>query len=404
MYRLVRNNRRRPAPRRCVAVLALALLALAPLSRVAAQPGEPGDDRRPTEPAGDSEAAAGEQAAGGEAIETSTEDDPPTCVDFVKPEDRQEPKRLTLLGVRCFRAGDYARAYTLYSRAYDISRSALLQAALGRSLHELGVFHAARGYYQTFLEAEDTSSAGATKIRGRLDQLDEDAAANGTALDVTSYPAGATVHLELPNGDWMEAGRTPARMTLRAGDWKLKFTHPDHRTATRDITLSADNAAAGSDPEDTANAANATRKIQVELVSLRSEFDISARKWKRAGLITGLSSIPVLAGAGVFFGLTADNFAEADDYIQDLQVASKPEDYEPAAAALDRGHRNQRIAIGLAGAGGAALITGAILWIRGKAMEDGGNTAETTADTEKDGKATVRPLLGPARAGVRVRW
>ena len=55
------------------------------------------------------------------------------CPRHAPPEAASDAKRLTLLGVSCFKAEEFAQAYTYYHRAFEQEESDLPRAAMGRS-------------------------------------------------------------------------------------------------------------------------------------------------------------------------------------------------------------------------------------------------------------------------------
>lgn len=286
-----------------------------------------------------------------------------------------DAKRLTLLGVSCFKSGRYAQAYTFYYRAYQHDESDLLRAAMGRSLHELGIYGPARSYYEAFLEGK-RGRESAEKIEDRLDQLRDDIDANGATARLTSFPSGARVHLELDNGEWVEIGRTPTEAPLEQGTYTFKYERPGYSPRTVSTSVQS---------------ASSPTTVDAELYHLESEFDARGHRVKKAGMYTILASLPVLTGGGVLFGLSADKFAEAEDYTFDA-------DYVPAEQnrMVEQAHVYQQWAIGVSAAGGAALLTGGILFFRGQAIE-----SRSAAERES---ASLRPVVSPRFVGIRARF
>ncbi|MFB6351194.1 MAG: tol-pal system YbgF family protein, partial [Bradymonadaceae bacterium] len=123
------------------------------------------------------------------------------CPKNLPPEEASDAKQLTLLGVSCFKVEQFAQAYTYYHRAYQIEQSDALRAAMGRSLHELGVYELAKFYYEDFLEGQSSDSGSVQKIRNRLGQLNDDIDGKGVRTKLQSLPPNATVHLQISNGD-----------------------------------------------------------------------------------------------------------------------------------------------------------------------------------------------------------
>jgi len=349
--RLIRHDRRR-ATRRLVRAAVLGVVCIC-LARVAISPARAQSE------------SSGLPSDSGDAAE---------CPSTALGTDRA-PKQLTLLGVSCFRNGQYARAYSFYSRAYELQRSDLLRAAMGRSLHELGLYGPARAYYRSFLDGRSTDES-TRKIERRLEQLSRDIESDGVTARLTSFPTGAEVHLEVPNGDWVEIGRTPAEVSLASGTYRFKFDRPGARRTTRTATLE--------DP-------STPVEVDAELYPVDSEFDVQGRKLKRAGIYTMLASIPVLTTGGILFGLSADKFAEAEDFTFDA-------DFVPAEQnrILETAHDFRQWGIGVTAVGTGALITGAVLFFRGRALEVEASSGESST--------RVQPVLSPRTVGIRGRF
>lgn len=279
--------------------------------------------------------------------------------------------RLTLFGVACFKNEKFAQAYTHYRRAYEIEPSDLLRAAMGRSLHELGIYDVAEHHYSSFLEG--TEGPRAKKIQQRRDQLRRDIETSAAKVDLRSFPQNATVATRLPDGGWVDVGQTPTRVALAPGRYRFKFKRAGYRNRTleRDVPRS---------DEPTA--------VEADLYHRDALFDTTAHELKKTGFITVLSSIPFLAGGAVFFAVTKDKFDEAEDYT--FRADYTPADQNRLVA---QGHRNQRIAIGLTGIGGATLLTGTILFLRGTALQP----------REESGRspAALRAVISPRFVGIR---
>jgi tetratricopeptide (TPR) repeat protein len=323
--------------------------------------------------------------------DASSSDDGPSCPETTG--GSLEPKRLIVLGVQCFKAERYSQAYTYYTRARRQTSTPALTAALGRSLHKLGFYHAAREKYEIFLEEAGSDSDGARKIRKRIEQLDEDVAANGVDTTMTSFPPDARVFVELDNGDWAEVGRTPFTGVLEQGSYRIAVEKPRYRRLTREVRLSSESSGASS--------SDTGRTLEFQLVSEASSFDASARQWKRAGWITGLSSVAVL-GAGLgFFGATWGKFDEVDDYVRTADT------YVPATQnrLVDQAHDYQRAALILTAVGGTGVATGLVLWIRGHTLRATPTSDDDSSSTSETAKtATVRPFVGLRSLGVRASW
>ncbi len=270
-----------------------------------------------------------------------------------------------------------------------------MTAALGRSLHKLGFYHAARRKYETFLENTESDSEGARKIQRRLEQLDKDVAEKGAEVRVESFPSRARILIELDNGDWAEVGRTPFTGVFEESEYRVAIEKPRYRREMQ--TLQFDSSAPN------------PRTLQLELVSERSELDMSALRWKRYGLITGGASLAVLGVSGVFFGFTWAKFDETDDYVREA-------DYVPATRnrLVEKAHRFQRTAFILAAVGGTGLATGIGLYVRGLTLQPDASSSQTNGGAPSRGEATssnaagfepeVQPVVNPRYFGIRASW
>lgn len=294
----------------------------------------------------------------------------PQCPGTLAPDEPQDPRTLTSYGVACFEAGDYARAYVLYRKAYEQSESPFLLAALGRSLHEVGLYSLARRHYERFLrQANEDANGAVRKIRTRIEQLDSLSDDEASELEIGSIPDAADAFIRLNNGAWVPLGETPLKISVRPQKWTVRIEKEGYIRQQRPLTLRA----------------GTTRREQIPLISVTSEFRRRGRAIKRAGLFTTLASIPLYATAGLFWGL-AEN-----DLNRETFASTRFE---------DRGHRRRGAAIGLVSAGTAGLAAGLILWLRGDALAS--SSKPTSSDTKTS--LRIRPRLSPTRAGVEFTW
>jgi tetratricopeptide (TPR) repeat protein len=292
------------------------------------------------------------------------------CPGTLAPDEPQDPRKLTSYGVACFEAGDYARAYVLYRKAYEHSESPFLVAALGRSLHEVGLYSLARRHYERFLRQASEDATGAVrKIRTRIEQLDSLSEEASSELKLGSIPDGADAFILLNNGAWVPLGETPLKISVRPQPWTVRIEKEGYIRQQRPLKMRA----------------GATRREQIPMIRVTSEFRRRGRAIKRAGLFTTLASIPLYATAGLFWGL-AEN-----DLNRETVASTRFE---------NRGHRRRGAAIGLVSAGTAALAAGLVLWLRGDALAR--SSEPTPSDTKNS--LRIRPRLSPTRAGVEFTW
>ncbi|GEM_PF-3283649 len=308
---------------------------------------------------------SGDEDAAQEAAERAAR-----CPGTLAPDEPQDPRTLTSYGVACFEAGDYARAYVLYRKAYEQSESPFLLAALGRSLHEVGLYSLARRHYERFLrQASEDENGAVRKIRTRVEQLDSLSDDEASDLEVGSIPGGADAYIRLNNGAWVPIGETPLKISVRPQQWTVRIEKEGYIRQQRPLKMRP----------------GATRREQIPLIRVTSEFRRRGRAIKRAGLFTTLASIPLYATAGLFWGL-AEN-----DLNREAVASTRFE---------NRGRRRRGAAIGLVSAGTAGLAAGLVLWLRGDALT---RTSEPTP-TDTKTSLRIRPRLSPTRAGVEFTW
>jgi hypothetical protein len=309
------------------------------------------------------------------------------CSTHLSPTTDLDARELTLQGIACFKDDQFAQAYTFYFRAYQKKQSDTLRAAMGRSLHELGLYTLAESYYQSFLDGADPEADSTRKIEKRLDQLADDIDGDAVRTKLRSFPSGATVHVQLDNGQWVEVGATPTDIRLREGEYRFGFRRDGHRRRRVTRTI-AD--------------ASTPATIDVDLYPTASGFDTTSRQWKKAGLITGLSAIPVLGAGAVFFGLSADQFGEAEDITRDGV-------YDPAREnqLVASGHRWQRWGIGFTTVGAAAAVTAGVLYWRGATLAPSGTDDQSeskSGSSETTRALQLRPLVSPRSVGLHARF
>lgn len=308
------------------------------------------------------------------------------CPTHLSPTEARDARELTMQGIACFKQEEFAQAYTFYFRAYQKQESDTLRAAMGRSLHELGLYTLAESYYESFLEGADPKADSTRKIEKRLDQLSDDIDKTAVRTKLRSFPSGATVHVQLDNGEWVEVGGTPTEIRLREGEYRFGFRRDGHqrRRVTRSLADSTTPAT-----------------VDVDLYPTDSGFDATSRQWKKAGIITGLSAIPVLGAGALFFGLSADQFSEAEDLTRDGV-------YDPAREnqLVANGHRWQRWGIGFTTVGAAAAVTAGVLYWRGMTLAPAASTKDAgQSDSDDTGSAMrLRPVVSPRSVGLRARF
>lgn len=306
----------------------------------------------------------------------TTRQDEPTCPETSVAPDRPSADEFTLMGVACFKSGEYADAYTFYRRAYDRSPSPLLTAAIGRSLHKLGIYHLAEDYYRQFLkaDADQETAASADKIRRRLHQLQSDIDDAGRSLQMTSVPSSAKVSVALDNGTWLHIATTPGSVTLESDSYRFAIRHPDYRAKIRQIDLTAN---------------GGSKTLQTTLFHREAGFNETGRAWKRRGTIAAYASIPVIATAGVLFGLS-----HAAQQNADYMALNDEDAIEKHNQLVLRSNRLSGWGIGFTAAGLTTLGVGTLMIVRGNQLTPSGAHA----------RGTVHPVVSPTSTGFRIIW
>lgn len=287
-------------------------------------------------------------------------DDPEEeCSTYLDAEDRHDVEALTFQGVACFQAEEYAWALTYYTAAYDLDADLFLLGGIGRSLHELGIFELAVGYYQRFLRGDDIPS-GADRIHQRLDELDRAIDEEGATVSLRSSPSGVTAYVVLDNGHWYEIGPTPVEIKMRDGDYEFAFHAPGFRP--RQLSKSIDT--------------GESQEIRAEMVSEDAALNVSDRKRRIAGVWTMGAAIPATATGATLIALSMQND--------------------------DRGSLRTPGTV-VSAAGATALLTGAIIYLSASSSDD---PAPTDRPDQADARnaLSVEPTVGINHLGLRLRF
>jgi len=307
---------------------------------------------------------------------------PSKCPDYIAPEQQLDARALTMHGVSCFEAGDYERALHFYLRAYEQSPEPLLRGAIGRSLHELGIYGPARRFYLDYLDSPASDSSSARRIQERVDQLEDSIQDEAGTLEVRSDPAGAHAHLVMESGEWFELGPTPLKTKLRPGSYEVALTHEDHHTRRATGRVASGRATT----------------LERTMVANDAAFNVSAAGWRKGGSWTMLASAPFAVAGTALLVLSA----------QDARAARDAEDRYDDPGALER----RRVDLlersdsfrtwGTAGAavGAAGILTGMVIYLSANRLASPGGPSDAEAQSGFD----VQPELGANYAGVRVRF
>ncbi len=300
-----------------------------------------------------------------------------SCDDYVAPEGREDSAALTLRGVACFEAHDYGRALGYYRRAYAIDRSPLLEAAIGRTMHELGLWSTARSYYERFLRSQQaqTDAENRQRIQERLDTLKKELVAQGGLVSLRAAPTQTAAYLELPNGHRESLGNTPMALRLAPGSHTLVFERRGYYPSTQRIRVRE----------------GQTQVIEAELVSQDAPFNVTGRQLKRAGAITAGVSAPLLAAGLTLRLMGGDRLDRADDEPQ----------ADDAMRLRDRGTSMRDWGANLLAIGGVTLLVGGALIAAGY-MQDVPSEQDKAAPKPK--RVSWTPLVSPTGVGVSVQW
>lgn len=277
--------------------------------------------------------------------------------DYVPPEIRQDAMALTLQGVACFEVTYYSRALIFYRRAYEISPSPLLEAAIGRSLHELGLWGAAHAYYRRYLRRAEDDPEGRAKIKERLAELERQLAEEAANVTVTSTPDGARILLIDHNGHTEDMGTTPLTTRMAPGKYTIEVEKLGYYSRQKEIILSR----------------KEQDELDVELVPQGATFNLESRRIRRIGTTTMLVSAPIAVAGGL------------------LSFTGEPD--------------RRPFGYGMVLVGSLGLVSGGIVTAIGH-KRDGSPSITPAEDTKPQKKAQFQPLISPGFVGLGMgfRW
>ena len=318
------------------------------------------------------------------------------CEDYLTPETRRDLATLTMRGTACFDQRRYGQALRFYREAFTQERTPLLEAAIGRTMHELGLWSTARAYYKRYLGSElarrDPDSR--QRILDRLVSLQNDLRDKGATLTLTAAPTRTYVYLELPNHHRESLGATPMTLRLGPGQYTLIFEKRGYYPHTATLRLEP----------------NAKQLVEAELVPQSATFNLPARSLRRVGTITIASALPVAVAGGVLAAVGYSNISEAQTLIQgrrEDQILQADRDM------LARGTSQRAWGHGLLIIGSAALLTGAVLTYVAHTQDGPPAPAPTPKGSGRPPSAprsdaarweTLQWGLSPWGAAVQWRW
>jgi hypothetical protein len=300
------------------------------------------------------------------------------CVTAVAPADASNALRLSRFGLACFEAGRFDWALTHYLAAYSVHPNPDLRAAIGRSLHELGLYGPARQEYQAFLDAEGDSPA-ADRIRRRVEELSVASADDGGTLHVTSAPAQSRTVLILDNGYWLDLGATPVEVTLREGTYELVVDSPEHHPASTVATVQP----------------GRRETLQADLIHEAATFHATSRRWRQAGVWTMASSVPIAATGITLLVMSGQHTRAA----RDLDVHHRDlRDYD------DRRREHLDLAQTCRFWGTVGTAIGATGLVAGALFYSAGTPSPAPEEPESAARFRWAPFVSTHQAGIVVQF
>lgn len=208
-----------------------------------------------------------------------TESSPNRCpTGLISPEISRDTLGLTMLGVACFERGEFGKALAFYRRAYERSREPLLEGAIGRSLHELGLFGSAQIYYDLYLQHEQLDADGRARIQERSARLATQIKDSSSTVTINTFPGVANVFIETNEGHRELLGETPLTTPLEARTYTITLEQQGFHPSSFSISPSP----------------GEHLKEDRELVPQRSTFNLTTRTTRRIGATTFIVGLPVL--------------------------------------------------------------------------------------------------------------
>ena len=320
-----------PTYARAASCLGLALLGAVPSyakeptatrrdARVARASSATGETPHPAPPAAEPAATPGRPTADAE----------PPPADLT-----EQAKRLYLLGAEAFAAQRNADAIYYFRQAERLVPSAKLTYNIALAYDEMGDTGRALHEYRTFLVREPTS-LHREEAQARIATLELALAALGLQqLSVTSDPPGATLQVGAE-----VVGVTPWSGELTPGLHRIRLEHKGYKAHDAEVALPAGHAA----------------DVQVALLSQPAGEEKRASALER---IQPLSWSFLGVGVGAIGGGLGFAFSHAASSDQ-ASHASTPEAVARAQGAADA---KQMASLALLGAGGAFVVSGAVLLV-----------------------------------------
>jgi hypothetical protein len=240
----------------------------------------------------------------------------------------------------------YSAALAAFRESFTVEPSWRALNGIGLCLHALGREVEAFKTYQQLLDQFGPQLSA--EQRQRAEELRADIDKLIARLDLSMAKEGAQLSLD---GELIGGGPLDTTVLVMPGAHQLVATLEGHRTYTERIEI----------------AAGDRKRVQVSLEPVRERVVVKREEpvyqrrmprwipWVTAG--AGVA----LAGAGGILALdAAGDLGDFDEGVAD-SAGELPRPVEADGGAVDRAERKQAFAVGLAVAGGAAVVTGLVL-------------------------------------------
>lgn len=293
----------------------------------------------------------------------------------VPPEERKAARALFLEGNRLFRVPLFARAVGQYQAAIAKWRHPAFYFNLALAQINLDDNVAARESLERAL-VYGAEPLGAERFAEAQKQL-KDLERTLGKIRISCQTKGAEVTLD---GDTLFVGPGHYENWIEPGDHEVTAKRSGYLSEARKVTV----------PQ------GMKQEVELRLITLNEASDKNRRwaVWKPWAVVAG-GALVAVAG-GFIHSRSSKNFENYDADFLRLPCASEAgckEDQIPQSlhTRLDRAELQQKVAIGAYAAGGAILVTGAVLLYM--------NRPQTVEEAPRAGQITFAPDLSPSSLG-----
>lgn len=275
------------------------------------------------------------------------------CTSYTAPELRKDVEALTLQGIACFESKNYAQALHHYRQAFALSSSPLLEAAIGRSMHELGLWSAARSYYQRYLRSSQARQdrAGSARIEERLKTLERQLSKEASVLLFRSQPTQTSIFLQMPSGRRESLGRAPMALRFGPGRYTFVFERKGYHERTQTVNLDKKQRVT----------------LNPELIPQDAAFTFESRTYRQVGWTTLSVGVPTMVAGAVLWNVGSNNMALAQTRQMDDRRSQELQEQDDMLSA--RGTSQRKWGQGLFIVGGAGIVVGGVLATIGHVQE-----------------------------------